>query len=118
MELNKDTVSQYFNRKTLDLAIQVKCQEVVNKIGVEVQEVFKRGKFSIILNILNESSMSISITLDDVSLGEFIFSNEILYSEACLLIELRNIKDDLYDIRKNMKSAPPKKSWIRQLLNM
>jgi hypothetical protein len=113
--LTKDIVIGYLQRKSTDIMIQEKCQDIVKQISVEIQELFKSGKYSLLLNIVNSNKISISITLNEVTLEEYICSCDILYSEASLLIEIRNIKDVLYDARKNISFKSKKPLWKKLL---
>lgn len=104
--------------KKLDNAIHKKCEEIVCKIALEIQEVFKKGRYSIGLDIATQDKVVILIVINKQPPEKIECGYDILYSEASLLIELRNVKDVLYKLRKTIDAIPVADPWWKRLLNM
>lgn len=115
MELTKEMVTDFMKQRQLDIQVRKKSKEIVEKVSTEIKNMFKDGKFLVGFNICDDNKVSLSITINGKPLELYICDNDIFYSEASLLIELRNIKDVLYDAKKKMEKPKPKSLWRRFL---
>ena len=110
-ELTKELMDQYINIKDTESKIHKKCHEIVQTISNDVRDLFTNGKFSIAVNMMENKQIAIVITVKDKVLEKHICKNDIFYDQASLSIELRNLKDTLYDARKTMEKDKPKTFW-------
>ena len=114
LELNKDIIESFMEHKKIEGAIQERLNDILKKISIEINEIFQSCKGNILVTMNSETKVIIKIALNkDTIVHSCDF--DILYSEASLLIELGNIKDLLYDIRRKINKNPPKPFWKKIL---
>jgi uncharacterized protein (DUF488 family) len=115
MELTKEMVADFLKQRQVDIQVHKKSKEIVEKVSTEIKNMFTNGKYLVGFNICEDNKVSFSISINGEPLELYICNNDIFYSEASLLIELRNIKDLLYDAKKKMQKPKPKSLWRRFL---
>jgi hypothetical protein len=59
----------------------------------------------------DDKQIAIVITVKNKVLEKYVCKNDIFYDPASLSIELRNLKDTLYDARKKLNEEKPKSFW-------
>lgn len=109
--LTKETLMDYLSRRKVDLLVNEKCQEILQKVSMEITDVFKRGTYSVGINI-SKNNLTVNMMINGKILEPYNCDFDILYEESSLLINLRNIKDVLYEARKTVKE-PPKSLFER-----
>ena len=110
-ELTKELLDQYIHIKDTEQKINRKCHEIVQLISTDIKELFTNGKFSIAVNMTEDKQIAIVVTVKDKVLERHLCKYDIFYDKASLSIELRNLKDTLYDARKVMEKDIPKTFW-------
>jgi len=115
MDLTKEMVEDFMKQRQLDIQMRKKSKEIVEKISLEIKSMFIGSEYLVGLNISDDGTISLSITINKNQPELYSCDNDIFYNEASFLIELRNIKDVLYDIRKKMEKPKPKSLWRRFL---
>lgn len=115
MDLTKEMIDDFMKQRQLDIQVRKKTKEIVEKVSTEIKNVFSDGTYLVGFNICDNNKLSISIKINDTYLESYVCESDIFYSQASLLIELRNIKDVLYDAKKKMGKPKPKSIWSRFL---
>lgn len=113
--LTKENVARFIEAKKLDKLIHAKCEEIVGKVAIEIQEIFKKGKYSIGIDIADGNKVVLILLINSTTPEKVELEYNILYNEADLLIALRNIKDVLYDIRKRSSEVIPILPWWKRI---
>lgn len=117
--LTKEMVEHLIQARKYTHLLQDKCTYIVRMIVNEASEIFAGQRIKINMELNKEDNVEIALGINGRSIETHVCTPDLLYNEASLLIEVRNIKDKLYELRKTIKEEEEKQppSLLKRLLN-
>jgi hypothetical protein len=114
--LTKESLEEFLKFKNTQNEIYTKSKEIFEKIHNELVSIFGNARYLISINIEDFNRLEVKITFNNNELTTYFMPNEVLIDDTTLLIEIRNFKDHLYDVKKSLKAAEKPKTWIQKIL--